>query len=65
MQGENPIKGYRQWRGYTQKALSEKEKIGQTYIANIERGNRKGGIHILKSIAKALNVSLDHVVANI
>lgn len=62
LDGENPIKIWREYRGLTQQQLADKVKISKPYISQIETGKRTGTTEILSAIAKALDVSLDEVV---
>ncbi len=63
LDGENPIKVWREYRGLTQQQLADKVKISKPYLSQIETGKRTGTTEILSTIAKALDVSLDEVVA--
>jgi predicted transcriptional regulator len=56
--GENALRVVRQWRGKTQLCVSQKAKIGQGYISDLESGRRKGTTAALKKIADALRVPL-------
>ena len=38
--GENPLKVYREWRGLTQQALAEQAGVTPGYISQVERGSR-------------------------
>ncbi|MBK6645450.1 MAG: helix-turn-helix transcriptional regulator [Anaerolineales bacterium] len=62
LDGENPIKVWREYRGLTQQQLADKAGISKPYLSQIETGKRKGTTDILSAIAKALDVSLDDVV---
>jgi len=62
LDGANPIKIWREYRGLTQQQLADKVKISKPYISQIETGKRTGTTEILSAIAKALDVSLDEVV---
>jgi DNA-binding XRE family transcriptional regulator len=62
LDGENPIKVWREYRGLPQQQLADKVKISKAYLSQIETGKRKGSTEILSTIAKALDVSLDEVV---
>ena len=62
LDGENPIKVWREYRGLTQQQLADKVKISKPYLSQIETGKRKGATDILSAIAKALDVSLDDVI---
>lgn len=59
LDGENPIKVWREYRGLTQQQLADTAGISKPYLSQIETGKRKGTMGILSAIAKALNVSLD------
>ena len=59
LDGENPIKVWREYRGLTQQQLADTAGISKPYLSQIETGKRKGTVDILSAIAKALNVSLD------
>lgn len=63
LDGENPIKVWREYRGLTQQQLADKTGISKPYLSQIETGKRKGTTEILSAIAKALDVSLDEVVS--
>ena len=60
--GKNPIKVFREYRGLTQLKLSELVGVKQSYIAQLESGKKKGGVRVLKKIATALGLDLDDLV---
>src|SRR3990172_1839383 len=62
LDGENPIKVWREYRGLTQQQLADKAGISKPYLSQIETGKRTGTTEILSAIAKSLDVSLDEVV---
>jgi DNA-binding XRE family transcriptional regulator len=62
LDGENPIKVWREYRGMTQQQLADAAGISKPYLSQIETGKRTGTTEILSAIAKALEVSLDEVV---
>ena len=62
IEGENPIKVWREYRGLTQQQLANAAGISKPYLSQIETGKRKGTADILSAIAKALDVSLDDIV---
>lgn len=61
LDGENPIKVWREYRELTQQQLADAAGISKPYLSQIETGKRKGTTDILSVIAKALHVSLDDV----
>ncbi|MBI3153568.1 MAG: helix-turn-helix transcriptional regulator [Chloroflexi bacterium] len=61
LDGENPIKVWREYRKLTQQQLADAVGISKPYLSQIETGKRKGTTDILSAVAKALHVSLDDV----
>ena len=61
LDGANPIKVWREYRGLTQQQLADTAGISKPYLSQIETGKRTGATEILSAIAKALDVSLDDV----
>ncbi|MEO8354550.1 MAG: helix-turn-helix domain-containing protein [Chloroflexota bacterium] len=62
LDGESPIKVWREHRGLTQQQLADAAGISKPYLSQIETGKRKGTTEILLAITKALAVSLDEVI---
>jgi len=62
LDGENPIKVWREYRGLTQKALADIAGISKPYLSQIETNKRTGTKEVLLAIAKALKVTLDDIV---
>ena len=62
LDGENPIRVWREYRGLTQQQVAEAAGISKPYLSQLESGRRKGTTDVLSAIAKALNISLDDVV---
>lgn len=56
---ESAIKVLRKHRKMTQADLAEAAGISRPYLTEIETGKKEGSIRALKSIAAALNVSLE------
>jgi methanogenic corrinoid protein MtbC1 len=56
------LKKYRKRMGYSQKALAEQMGVGQTTIANYERGTRMPHPTALKELAQVLNVQVDDLL---
>lgn len=63
LDGENPIRVWRKYRGFTQQQLADKATISKPYLSQLESGKRNGATEVLQAIALALNVSLEDVVA--
>jgi DNA-binding XRE family transcriptional regulator len=62
LNGENPVRVWRELRKMTSSALAEAAGVGQGYLSQIETGKREGTIETMKKISKALNVTLDDLV---
>lgn len=62
LDGENPIKVWREYRRLTQQQLAQAAGISTSYLSQIESGKRQGKIEALAAIATALNLSLDDIV---
>jgi len=58
---DTPIKIIRKHRGMTQGNLAEAAGISRPYLTEIETGKKDGSIRALKSIAGALDISLEMV----
>ena len=59
--GENPVRVFRKWRGLTVSQLAERAGISQPYLSGIEKGQRDGTLKTLVAIAEALDVDLDEL----
>ncbi len=59
---ENPLKVWREYRGFTGVELAKKVGISSAYLSDIENGKKDGSIKVLKSLAKELNVDIDDIV---
>ncbi len=57
--GEPPLKVFREWRGLTQEELAEKAGTSKGYISQIETRHRQPSRKLLYRLAKALDVSPD------
>ena len=62
LDGESPIRVWREYRGYTQQQLSEAAGISKPYLSQIETGKRTGTTEVLSGIAKALALTIDDIV---
>ena len=59
LNGESPLRVYRDLRGLTQAALAEKAGVNRVTVAEIENGRKQGSIASLRALAGALGVALD------
>ena len=62
LDGQNPIRVWREHRGMTQQQLAEAAGISTPYLSQLESGKRTGSTEVLTAIAKALNLTLDDLV---
>lgn len=62
LDGENPVKVWREFRGLVQKELAAKAGISKAYLSQIEIGKRTGRANVLKAIADALGVTIDELI---
>ena len=61
LDGKNPVKIWREYRGLTQQKLADAVEISKPYLSQIETGKRTGTTDVLSAIAKALDVSLEQI----
>ena len=62
LDGANPIKAWREYRGLTQQQLAQAVGISSPYLSQLETGKRTGTAEVLAAIARALGVTLDDIV---
>lgn len=57
--GDHPVKVYREWREMTQAELAEKVGVAGNYISMIERGKNQPSRKLQLELAKVLGVDYD------
>ena len=62
LDGENPVRVWRDYRGMSAKDLASACGMSATYLSEIENGHKEGSVTVLKKLAEALNVSLEDLV---
>jgi len=62
LDGENPIRVWREHRGFTQEQLARTAGISKAYLSQLECGKRKGTAKVLATLANALGIALDDLV---
>ena len=62
LDGENPLRVWRSYRGLTQQQLADAAQISKPYLSQIESGKRAGTAEVLGRIADALDVSIEDIV---
>ena len=63
LDGENPIRVWREYRGLTQAQLGGAAGISVPYLSQIETNKRTRTAEVLSAIASALNLTLDDIAA--
>jgi ribosome-binding protein aMBF1 (putative translation factor) len=61
--GESPVRVWREKREMTQRALAEAAKVSVSYLAEIEGGKKPGSAAALQRLGKALDVPMEQLVA--
>jgi ribosome-binding protein aMBF1 (putative translation factor) len=62
LDGESPVRIWREKRGMTQRALADATEIGPSYLAEIEGGKKPGSAVALRRIAQILGVPMEQLV---
>lgn len=59
LDGDPPLRVWRDLRGLTQTALAEQSGVNRVTVAEIETGRKQGSVSTLRALADALGVTLD------
>ncbi|HEB65932.1 MAG TPA: XRE family transcriptional regulator [Chloroflexi bacterium] len=62
LEGDNPIRVWREHRGLTQHQLAQAAGISTPYLSQLEAGKRRGSTAVLRAIAQALAVTLEDIL---
>jgi len=60
--GQNPLKIWRIYRGMSQSHLARSASVSRVQISDIEAGRATGSVRTLRSLADALQITLDDLV---
>lgn len=60
--GENPVKVWREYRKWTQSQLAEAVGISVPFLSQIETGKRKASTKVMAGLAKILRVAVDDLI---
>lgn len=60
--GESPLRVYRDLRGLTQAQLSERSGVSRVQIAEIEAQRRSGSVETVRKLAEALSIAVDDLI---
>lgn len=56
LDGENPVRVWREYRGLSVKELAGRADISAAYLSQIEGGSREGSLSTMKALAAALSL---------
>jgi DNA-binding XRE family transcriptional regulator len=59
LDGGNPIRVWRTYRGLTQQQLADRVGISKPYLSQLESGKRAGTTVVMNAVAQALGLSLE------
>jgi DNA-binding XRE family transcriptional regulator len=59
LNGESPLRVYRDLRGLTQSALAQRSGVNRVTVAEIETGRKQGSVATLRKLAGGLDVTVD------
>lgn len=59
LNGDSPLRVYRDLRGFTQAALAQRSGVNRVTVAEIETGRKQGSVATLRKLAGALGVAVD------
>lgn len=62
LNGDSPLRAYRDLRGLTQAALAERAGVNRVTVAEIETGRKTGSVATLRRLADALDVTVDDLM---
>jgi len=60
--GDSPLRVWREYRALTQAALARKAGIDKTYLSQLETGRKQGSVAALARLASALSVEIDDLI---
>ena len=59
LDGESPVRVWREYRGLSIKQLAASATISAGYLSQIEGGSRNGSLSTLRALAKSLSLDVD------
>jgi len=60
--GDSPLRVWREYRALTQATLARKAGIDKTYLSQLETGRKQGSVAALARLASALSVEIDDLI---
>lgn len=62
MDGENPLRAWRKYRGMTQDELARAAGTSKSLLSLIENGKAQGKLQLWRSMAQVLNVDIEDIL---
>ena len=62
MDGENPLRAWRKYRGMSQENLAEAAGTSKSLVSLIENGKAQGKPQLWRGLAEALNVAIEDIL---
>ena len=62
LNGENPVRVWREYRGLSVKELAGRANISAAYLSQLESGSRQGSLTTMKALTAALGLILDDLI---
>lgn len=62
LDGESPVRVYRELRGLSGAELARRSGVNRVHLLNIEDGKSAGSIETMRRLADTLNVQIDDLV---
>lgn len=62
LEGANPVRTWRKYRGLTAGDLAAQVGISKAYLSEIESGKKPGSVAVLAQLAKALRLDMDDLM---
>ena len=63
LDGESPVRVWREKRGLSQSALATQASVSQSYLSEVEAGKKPGSADALLRLARTLDVPMEHLVS--
>ena len=62
LEGENPMRVWREHRGLTLDQVAAKTSLSKGYLSEIETGKKDGSLRAMRAVADALQINLDDLL---
>jgi transcriptional regulator with XRE-family HTH domain len=62
LDGDNPIRVWREHRGLSQQQLADETGISKPYLSQLESGKREASQRVIRRLARALSIDLDDLI---